>query len=299
MLSVVPAALMALVLVSHLYGRERQHFVVDSISTARAALQAVDRELASIKIAANVLSTSAFLQSGNLSGFYAQAMSVVQQGTGHHVVLSEATGRQLVNTLAPPGGPLPKHGNPAQLHEVFANGRPVLSDVYAGGTPHQPLISVDVPVFRRGKIVYDLSIAVQTSRFTRLLNDQHLPANWVGVVFDSKGIIAGRTRDAAQFVGKSGAPELVRRVAEAPEGSLETTAADGTRLLTVFSRSPETRWAVAIGIPAQELNGELGQSPWLFVVGAGLFIFASLGVVWLIGGRAARAQMERRPGKGS
>lgn len=288
MACVVPAALMALVLVSHLYGRERERFVVDSLATARAMVQAIDRELASVSMAAEVLSTSPYLLSGDMAGFYSQAMSVVRRQIGHNVVLSDATGQQLVNTLMALGEPLPHHGNPLQLRMVFETGRPVLSDVYIGQVLKRPLMSVDVPVFQNGKVVYDLSIGIQLDRLAKLLNDQRLPPNWIAVVFDSKGNIAARTRDTGRFVGKMAAPELLKRMREVAEDSLEMTSVEGTRWVAVFSRSTESNWTVALGIPARELNGQLGQSLWWFVIGAAILTLVSLGVAWVIGGRISR-----------
>ena len=295
MACVIPAVLMALVLVSHLYGRERERFVFDSMATARAMTQAIDRELASVRMAAEVLSTSPYLQSGDLAGFYSQAKTVVRRQIGHNVVLSDATGQQLVNTLAALGDPLPQHANPAQLRTVFETGRPVLSDVYVGAVLQRPLMSIDVPVFRGGNVVYDLSIGVQLDRFVKLLNDQRLPPNWLAVVFDSRGNIAARGRDTGRFVGKMGAPELLKRMREVSEDSLEMTSIEGTRMLAVFSRSAESNWTVALGIPAQELNGELGQSLWWFVIGAAILTLASLGVAWVIGGRISRPNPEPKP----
>jgi len=292
---VMPAVLMALVLVSHLYGRERERFVVDSMATARAMTQAIGRELASVRMAAEVLSTSPYLQHGDMAGFYAQAKSVVRRQIGHNVVLSDATGQQLVNTLAAFGEPLPQHANPAQLRTVFETGRPMLSDVYIGAVLQRPLMSIDVPVFGGGNVVYDLSIGVQLDRFAKLLNDQRLPPNWLAVVFDGRGTIVARTRDTGRFVGKMGVPELLKRMREVPEDSLEMTSVDGTRMVAVFSRSAESNWTVALGIPAQELNGELGQSLWWFVIGAALLTLAGLGIAWVIGGRISRAKQEPKP----
>jgi hypothetical protein len=290
MASVVPAALMALVLISHIYGRERERFVLDSMATARAMTQAIDRELASVRIAAEVLSTSPYLQRGDLSGFYAQAKSVVRQQVGQNVVLSGATGQQLVNTLTAPGEPLPRHGNPAQLRRVFETGRPVASDVYIGQVLQRPLMSIDVPVFRDGKVVYDLSIGIQLDRFAKLLSDQRLPPNRIAVVFDSTGTIAARTQEMERAVGTKGTPELLKRMQQVAEDSLETTLIDGARVVAVFSRSAETHWTVALGIPARELNGVLGQSPWWFVVGVVVLTLASFGVAWAIGARFSRSR---------
>jgi hypothetical protein len=69
--------------------------------------QAVDRELSSIQLAAEVLSTSPHLQHSDVAAFYAQAREVVRHDIGGNVVLSDATGRELINTRVPLGERLP------------------------------------------------------------------------------------------------------------------------------------------------------------------------------------------------
>jgi diguanylate cyclase (GGDEF)-like protein len=286
---VVPVSLMAVVLISYGYQRERDRLVRDSIATARAMVHAIDRELTSIRLAAEVLSTSPHLQSGDMAAFYSQAQSVVRREIGYNAVLSDATGQQLINTVRPQGEQLPRHGNPEQLRKVFETGRTVVSDVYVGGLLRRPLMSIDVPVFRDGKVVYDLSIGILPERFLRILSDQRLPPGWISAVFDSTGTIVARTHEMERFVGQKGAPMLVKRVGEIREDSLETTSVEGIPLLSVFSRSPVSNWTVAIGIPRRDLNNELWHSLWWFVPGVAILLLVSLGVAWAIGGRISRS----------
>jgi len=49
------------------------------------------------------------------------------------VVLTDASGQQVLNTLQPLGQPLPRHGNPDLVKRVFADANPVISDLYIGG----------------------------------------------------------------------------------------------------------------------------------------------------------------------
>lgn len=289
MACVIPASLMAAALISYSYQRERAQLVRDSIATARAMVQAIDRELTSIRLATEVLSTSPYLQSGDIRAFYDQAKSVVSRQIGNNVVLSDAMGQQLINTLRTPGEPLPRHGNPEQLRKVFETARPVMSDVYVGGVLKQPLTSIDVPVFRDGKVVYDLSIGILPTRYVRLLSDQRLPPGWIAAVFDSTGTIVARTHEMERFVGQKGAPALVKRMLETSEDSLETLSVEGIPVLSVFSRSAVSNWAVAIGIPTSDLATELWQLLWWLILGVAIVLLASLGLAWAIGGRISKS----------
>ncbi len=289
MACLIPTLLMAAALISYNYQRERTRLVRDSIATARAMVQAIDRELTSIRVAAEVLSTSPHLQSGNIAAFYAQAQGVVDRGIGNNVVLSDATGLQLVNTAKRVGERLPHHGNPEQLRKIFETARPVVADIYFGPVLQRPLMSIDVPVFHGGKVVYDLSIGILPDRFARLLKDQRLPQGWIAAVFDSTGTIVARTHEMERFVGKKGAPALVKRMAEVREDSLKTITVEGIPVLSVFSRSVVSNWSVAIGIPMRILTNELRQVLWWLIFGVAILLLSSLGFAWAIGGRISRS----------
>ena len=286
---VVPASFMAALLIWQGYQRERDRRERDSIATARAMVQAIDRELTGVRIAAEVLSFSPHLARGSLTGFYGEAQALLARQIGHNVVLSDASGQQLVNTLRPFGEPLPRHGNPAQLRKVFETERPVVSDVYIGGLLRRPVLSIDVPVFRDGAAVYDLSIGVLPDRFARVLRDQRLPPDWIAAVFDTTGTIVARTHEMERFVGQRGAPALVKRLTEVDEDSFETLTVEGIHVVSSFSRSPVSRWSVAIGIPTANLTAGLRRSVGWAVAGLTALLASTLCVAWFIGNRISRS----------
>jgi len=283
----IPAALLAAALVAYEYQRDRGRLERDSIATARAMAQATDRELTSIMRGAQVLSTSQRLRGNDLPAFYRQAQEVVAMKIGANVVLSDVSGRQIVNTFRRLGEPLPLHGNPDQLRAVFATGRPVISDLYTGGVLQRAVISVDVPVFRDGEVAYVLSIGALPERFSAILSEQKLPPGWIGAVFDTSGTIVARTQDHERFVGRKGSPELVARIAIAAEGAIETLSLEGTPVVSVFSRSPVSGWTVALGIPRADLTGKLLDRSRRAALAALAILALALGLAWRIGGRIA------------
>lgn len=285
---VIPATVMAALLIAYNYQREKARLVRDQIATARTLMQAIDRELASVQAAAEVLSTSPWLQRGDLATFYTRARSAMERQIGANVVLSDAEGRELMNTLRPLGERLPQHGNPDQLRAVFASAHPVISNIYRG-VLNQPVMSIDVPVVRDGQVVYDLSIGLLPDRFIELLRDPQLPADWIAVVYDGNGTIVARNRDPERFVGKPGAPDLVELIRELREGSLERRTPSGVAVLSVFTRSDVSNWAVALAIPSQSLTAELWRSLGWVTLGAIVLLLSSLAVAWVIGGRISRA----------
>jgi diguanylate cyclase (GGDEF)-like protein len=286
---VIPVALMAVASIAYNYEREQAQLVRNSLVTTRATVQVIDRELSSTVRATQILSTSRPLQTGDIPAFYAQAQEAVRLQIGNNVVLSDTTGQQLINTRKPLGDPLPRHGNPDQLRRTFDGGLPLISDVYVGALLKRPLVSIDVPVFRDGKVVYDLSAIILPERFAKIIDDQRLPPSWIATVFDSTGTIVARNRAMDRFAGKKGAPALIKRMAEVQEDAFEITSLEGIPVLSVFSRSTVSNWTVAIGIPQQELTSVLQRLLWTVIIAVGLLLLITVTSAVAIGTRISRS----------
>jgi hypothetical protein len=123
----IPASLVAAVLITYNYQRERSTLVRDSILTARALTSALDRELAGIESALFALATSPFLSSNDLVAFEEQAKEVLPIVIADNIVLIDANGQQVANTLRSSGEPLP-YGTSLELRRIFDTGQPVITN---------------------------------------------------------------------------------------------------------------------------------------------------------------------------
>ena len=178
---------------------------------------------------------------------------------------------------------------PSELQRVFQTGQPAVSDLFVGAVAGRPLIGIAVPVRRDGQVVYVLSMGFFPDRLAEILNRQQLPASWVAAIFDSQGTVVARTHNPDRYVGQKGSPALVSRLAQDMEGELEVVTLEGIRTQTVFSRSSQSNWSVAIGIPSAEFQATL-RSSMLWIVG-GTLVLLALGVAFarVLAGRIQRA----------
>jgi len=277
--SIVPAAILAAALVGYdYYTRERTRLIRDTVGTARALVATVDGELAGAQAGLTGLASSPYLAAGDFSRFHVQASSTLKDLELLNVVLLDSSGRQRLNTLRPAGAALPDRGSPPALLDIVRTGRPAVADLFQGPVAKSQVVAVGVPVRVGGAIRYSLSAGIAPARLEQILTRQHLPEGWVTAVFDTSGTIVARTHQPERFVGAKGAPALVKRMLEVNEDALQTDTLEGVPVISVFSRSAKTRWAVAIGIPETELQRQL----WFSMARLGIVAFLLMGTALLL-----------------
>ncbi len=284
----LPGIVGTAVLFAREYLNGRAQLERDMIARARAMTQAVDSHLIRVVTAAQALSTSGTLAHNELRAFHQRAHEfIARTEVGLNVVLSDENGQQVINTLREFGAPLPQHANPEVLRRVFSSGKPVISEIYIGGVLHKPVMSIDLPVFKNGKVVYDLSIGLLPSDFNAILSAQDFPPSWRAAVFDNAGTIAARTHAAEQFVGQKGTREYIERIQTEPEGMMKTVTREGIPTMSVWSRSPVTGWSVGIGIPQESLERDLLYTLAWLASGMLALLAIGLALAWWAGRKIA------------
>ncbi len=267
----------------------------DSAATTRSVVVAIDRDVAAAIVLAQTLATSESVLEGDLARFSVRARDAIQRsGVGSNVVLSDASGQQVLNTLQPFGQPLPRHGNPKLVETVFATAQPMISDLYIGGLMHRPVLSVEVPVIRDGTVIYDLSIGLFPERKSALLRQQHLPDGWIAGVIDSTGTIVARSQDESRFVGQKAPQAFLQAIAQEPvaAGTTAGRTIDGVSVSTAWARSDVSGWTVAVGVPTAELTDRVWRFLALSVVCTLALIVINLAMAAAIGRRLEARTIE-------
>lgn len=286
----IPSAIALGVLAATFYGNQKKQSEIDLLQTARALTSALDRNFSIGLNVAQALAVSSKLQQSDFAGFHAEAKSVLNDRfPGFTFVLSDESGQQLLNTIRPYGEALPRHGDPEHLRQVFLTGKPSISDLYMGGVMKRPVVSIEVPVWRDGKVAYVLSVGFLTDSLTRILTDQRLPEGRMAAIFDPQGVIAARTHMAEQLVGKKGAPVLLQRIETATEGIVETRTLEGLDVIIAFNRSTETNWTVGISMPWTVVLAETLNQIALLYGAIVVLLAAGVATVWIIGGKISRS----------
>jgi len=245
---------------------EREGMQREITAVMRSAAIAIDRELAATATTLKALASSPSLAGGELKAFYGQAMAAQEVG-GNHFFLTRANGKQLVNTRATWGAPLPQT-SANDWKEVVATGKPQVSNLYQDIMAHGPTFSISVPVKRGKRVAYVLSASIAPERIYEILKSENLDNGWIASVTDRAGVNIARSRDFGQAVGR-----VLRR--DLWEGSKQhsgiwrTTDGDGIPVLWASTHSQQSGWLVSVAVPVAIANLPIVRS-WSLVAILGM-----------------------------
>ena len=282
---ILPATVGAAFFLVRSYDQERSNLETARIGVARALMQVVDGELAGATSVLQVLALSPLLASGDFANFHRMATRAVEATSGANVILQQPDGSHIVNTLKPFGTPLPVHDVVEPQRLAIETAKAVVSDVFIGAVTRRPLVTVLVPVIIEGRVKYTLAMGFSSENLGKMLLRQNLPAGWIAAIYDRQGVIAARTKAADLFVGKPGAAEAVRYVAQFSEGAFKTHTLEGDAIYSTFSRSAVTGWTVIIGAPAAAADGAFRHSLLLNAAAAVAALAMGAAFARLIGNR--------------
>jgi signal transduction histidine kinase len=287
--SVLPAIAVTTFIIIRSFNQERANLERDLVGTARALTQAVDAEFDGARSALLILAWSSHLESGDLARFYEDAKQVVRATKSDNIVLTDADGQTIFNTLQPFGSPLSVEDRHNRMQEFREDGHPVVSNLVTNADGQKPVFRIEVPVLSDGKPRYRLSMGIRPERLNEILLRQKMPADWATAIVDNNGTIVARTIGGDKVVGTEVSPGLKDALAAAGEGAFEGVSREGIAVLSSFSRSASSGWTVAIGIPKESLSEFFWRALWENVVAAYLLLVIGVLLARRISARIARS----------
>lgn len=286
---ILPAALLAVLLINYDYHLGYDNFVSSATAIARANAMEVDKELAQVESALVGIATSPSLAEGNLRAFDAQARQLGARQNIFNVVLENAAGQQLVNTFLPYGASLPADPDSISLRFLRERDTTFISSLFIGTVAQRPMVAVGIPLRSVAGGWGALTATMAVERFGDILRAQNYPRHWITAIIDRGGRIVARSADMQRYVGTQAIPQVRERMRQQAEGAFETWSLDGKEVLAVMARAPKSGWTVAIGIPLENLRSEMRRKLWSLVLATVGLLGAGLLIAWTIGTRIGRA----------
>jgi two-component sensor histidine kinase len=281
----LPLILFAAVITYQHYADNRRE-AFDRVTQVTRGVQLVfDREMQGIVSGLTVLAASHSLAQDDFVNFRRNAEAFINAyPEPSAIVVADKNGQEVFNSSLPAGAALPLRGAPDR-GEVFRTGRPTFSPAYVGKQSKRLIVLVTVPVFRDGKVVYDLSFNPPQSIFQRIVEQQKPGDEWTISIFDQNGTNFARVPNPEGTVGQKASPSLYNVLFSATEGRAETVSLEGVKLLTAFTRSPLTGWIVAAGVAESTLTAPALRT---------FMLTAAVGTIMLVIGLISAITMARQ-----
>ncbi len=285
----LPAVAAALFVVARTYQSERDGLQRSLRDGASAMAQVIDRELARRVDIAKALATSQLLSSGSNGEpdmvFLHAWCSRFAKDLGGWIELQSAS-QLLMDTRLPAGSPpRPRADSDVQLSTV-----PLVLPlaVTAAGAVQPP--QVVQPVHRASGELLNIVITLPPELLQRVVDHQHLPANWVGVVVDNGMRVVARHPGGEAHVGRLATPDMRARLGGEHEGAFSSVTLDGLPSVGHFSKTPQG-WAYMMAAPRDTLVGDVPLAVIQVVAGALLLLgLATAAAAWVGRGIAGAAE---------
>jgi PAS domain S-box-containing protein len=258
------------------------------LGIARAFSSEIDRQLLNAEAALKALATSPELHDGDMEAFYRHSAAVADQH-GARIVLADAIGRQIFNTMRPFGTPLAQLNEGELARRAITIQKTQISDLFRGSNTDDYLVGVFVPLSANGSSRLVLIMAFRPERLSSLFADQHVPDEWTVAISDRAGTLIGRNRALDRFLGKPVTGDLKAAMVSATEGLATLHTKDGIEVYAAFTRSALSGWTVAFGIPRAVVDAPLRQSLVEIGVAGGLVIILCGSIALLTARRISRS----------
>jgi len=292
-LLVVATALPLMLLAAGLivYSARLEHDLVQRgmRDTARALALALDRDIRDVETAVQTLAASRYLDDpADLRRFYGDAQ-VVSSSIGGWAVLSDPSGRQVLNTSRPFGEslPLPTASSLAMMQSVATERRPFVSNVFIGTVSRLPAVIIAVPVIRSDRVLYVLDFPLDPARFSQLLRDAALAHDWSAVITDRAGGVVAMIPVQEGVVGRP-ATALWRERTQGPgEGLVKGAVLSDAEVYAAHTRSKESGWVVGVAAPVRIVEKPFWRALRTLVIGGLALVGLALGLAYLLSQRIA------------
>ncbi len=269
------------VLIWNAYRNERAAVFRELVGSARATASLVDQRVENLESLLKGLVAVGELESGNLEAFYERAAKLTKPGH-RWVVVVALDGRQVINTHAPFGAPLPDVAMSPELMEALVNGRTYISNLSESRVAGRPALFVSTGILIDGRLRYRASLAVSPEEFSAGTVIADTPPGQVIAVIDRHDVIVARSEGQERYVGKRATTQIVEAAKLRRETILYSCTLDGRDVLAAVVPAERSGWNVVIGAP----TSFLWNSTWRMIVVGVLtslaILAAATAVAWWI-----------------
>src|SRR6266436_1173920 len=247
--TMLPLIIFAAGIVFNNYEQDRRDATQRVLDTVRSIRLVLDSEMQRMTGALQVLALTNALSDRDFQGFRRMAQGFLDQyAEGGVVLVADREGRQLFSSVTADTANLPPRNNRAMVEKVFAERKPVCSNLFIGAVKKRLIVTVEVPVIRDSEALYDISFSPPIEIFQAIIEQQRPGDDWTLSIFDGEGVNFARVPHPQDTIGKRASPSLYSEMSHKSETTFPSVSLEGVPLITSAARSSLTGWTVAAGI---------------------------------------------------
>src|SRR5262245_26698715 len=211
--TLLPLIVFAGVIVYQHYVERREEAFTRVLELVRSTRLILDSEVQNMTAGLQVLALSTALQRDDFESFRRDAEAFLTQfPENQSIVVGDRDGRVVFDTRAPVGAALPVRSTRTGAGEVFKTRRPAYSPLFKGSVSKDMIITITVPVFRQGEVIYDLSFNPSLATFQTITERQRPNDDWTVSFFDQNGIVVARVPSPETAVGQPATPAFLAQI---------------------------------------------------------------------------------------
>ncbi|MDI1261702.1 MAG: sensor histidine kinase [bacterium] len=288
----LPLIIFAAGIVFNNYRQDRQDATQRVLETVRNIRLVLDSEMQRMTGGLQVLALTNALRNGDFNSFRRIASGFLEQyGTEGVVLVSDREGRQVFSSVTPDATSLPLRNNRTVVDKVFAEKKPVYSNLFTGSVKKRLIVTVEVPVIRDGEVIYDISFSPPIEMFQAMIEQQRPSEAWTISIFDGEGTNFARVPNPQETIGKRASPSLYSEMFKSPEATFASVSLEGVPLITSAARSSLTGWTVAAGVSENSLVAPLWRNLAITSVIGAILLAIGLAFAVRMATAIARAEM--------
>jgi len=271
-----PAALLALCVLAPLatYAAFNAYLALDrrqaslteqSIAGVQALVENIDRQISTDLEDAEILAEAPALDSKNGKPANLQVFEEVARRTVKRhpdwltVLLQSPDGRWLFGTRPGDDTPGRQVSDWPSFQRAVSTGQPVVGDIVKG-----PLgkwgIPLRAPVRRDGKVIYVVTVVLDSSSIRQTLSSLRMPGPWVTFVVDAQGhVVARLPEDGASRLGSQISAQGQAARQRGGGGAYRGQLISGVPSQTFYWMSAKSQWSAHAAIPRTVWEAPLRQ----------------------------------------
>jgi two-component sensor histidine kinase len=290
--TMLPLIIFAVGIVFHNYEQDRKAATQRVLETVRSIRFVLDAEIQRVTGGLQVLALTDSLRAGDFRRFRPIASGFLDQyGRDGIILVADREGHELFSSVSEDVTDLPVRNNREIVQRVFATKKPQYSNLFVGVVKKTLIVTVEVPVMRDGEVIYDISYSPPLAMFQNILEKQRPSADWTLSMLDGDGTVFARVPNPENNIGKRATDSVYGPMLGTPEAILPTVSLDGLQLMSGFTHSALTGWAVAAGIAERSLVAPLWRNLAMTSVIGGLLLLTGLGFAVRMATTIARGEL--------